>query len=1070
MKQVERKIACWISFFLILFSLLVYTTVHAENYQPALWFMDDLKITQVPGGGYSHAGTLNFDVAGVQNKNIKAPFDGTIVKLFPTESAGNTVIIQSSKKVLYANGTVDYMSLAFGHDNDISDLYEGKTIAQGQVFCQNGNYGAGTVAITGIHSHVTVIAGKYTDHPGWVQVSTGKWTFANAITPEDALFLRETTNIVNAQGMKFKTYHPQKTLTINAVGGTVTGAGAYKPGDTVRITAVPDEKHSFVKWSSPISGLFSNPNSNSTSFVMPDGDLSITANFGINTGKLSSEWGDCVARTSKNNAALSATLYVDSSSSMFPNLLPSLFNVQDISLCVCTDRNISNVLINIITNPSTINNKVYFQNFNVTSPTSNIDIPGGKRYLFCISMNDVSQLKSLGGTVLSLSPSTTYYYCWQAKVNNEYIVSDVKSFTTSDAGAKWETPKIDNNGYFSSWVIYNKSNIRIPEVGVFVGTNADTIKAIKPSDSVPSGIEKRTDKNNIDTVYDTSKGGTYVFYKPSGFTKISFTPGVTYYYKFYSIDGDGNVVYSSLAQYTWPGSATTYKLTLNTEKGGSIVGQGGNYAANNIINLLALPQPGYTFSGWTATAGSFSSLSNGETSYTMPNQAVTVTALFSPIDYSLHVTTDYGSVNTSVNGNSYHIGDTITLTANQVEGYRFVRWTSDNGGTFEDSTSNETEFTMPAGNVTIMAEYELGEEYYTLTVSSTEGGTVDTSVNGVYHSGNTISITAEPYSGWYFDHWQSKGVVIQNEQLANTIATILHEKAEITAVFINYDPEWTLNSAEGTNIRRAQYNEQISETITSSESVMEGWTMISSTPGEWENDWHISTTPINKTDDVEVEEYTVPAVYRTVYTYTRWKYYNTSHESWYYTYHGNYGGEKQTKTSNTALSKAGKTTDGVQRYNSTSDPWYNENQSSELVTAAYKEYRYRTRPRTYTYSRTIGSNIWQDRYIEGANVRILYKKNEYKGVLRVPVLATIESEAFAGSGITVVLLAEGIKTIEERAFADCQNLISIMIPSSVNYIDDDAFSGSDLITLFVHRGSYGAEYAESSGIPYQLID
>ena len=36
--------------------------------QPAMWFMDDMYFTQLPGGGYSHLGTCNFDVIGDNGK------------------------------------------------------------------------------------------------------------------------------------------------------------------------------------------------------------------------------------------------------------------------------------------------------------------------------------------------------------------------------------------------------------------------------------------------------------------------------------------------------------------------------------------------------------------------------------------------------------------------------------------------------------------------------------------------------------------------------------------------------------------------------------------------------------------------------------------------------------------------------------------------------------------------------------------------------------------------------------------------------------------------------------------
>ena len=126
-----------------------------------------------------------------------------------------------------------------------------------------------------------------------------------------------------------------------------------------------------------------------------------------------------------------------------------------------------------------------------------------------------------------------------------------------------------------------------------------------------------------------------------------------------------------------------------------------------------------------------------------------------------------------------------------MNGYRFVRWTSDNGGVFEDSTSKVTRFTMPAGNVNVLAEYELGEEAYSLTVTASDGGSVDTSVNGAYYHGDTVTITATPDAGWYFDHWQIDGATAENSALANTTVSILYDNVSITAVFTNCDPAWT---------------------------------------------------------------------------------------------------------------------------------------------------------------------------------------------------------------------------------------------------------------------------------------
>ena len=177
----------------------------------------------------------------------------------------------------------------------------------------------------------------------------------------------------------------------------------------------------------------------------------------------------------------------------------------------------------------------------------------------------------------------------------------------------------------------------------------------------------------------------------------------------------------------------------------------------------------------------------------------------------------------------------------------------------------------------------------------------------------------------------------------------------------------------------------------------------------------------------------------------------------------------QTRTEDNPLALAGLTSDGVQRYGSTSDAWYNQTTSTEVVTPAYTQYRYRTRTRTYTYTRTVGSDEWSDSYIAGANVRILYKRNGNIDVLRIPAVQVIDEEAFRGSGASVIVVANGTKTIESGAFADCPNLISVMLPDTVTSIAANAFEGCPKLTLFVYPGSYQAYYAQSNGIPYQTI-
>lgn len=175
-----------------------------EDCQKAMWFMHDMYITQLPNEG-GHQGTQNFDVIGSTSNDIFAPFDCKVVAVYPEERSGNTVIVQSVKPVRYADGRVDYMCMAFAHDNDISNVYNSSTgaiyqgvIKQGEVFYQTGTYGPNT----GRHSHVTCIAGTY-QNDFWTVNEYGNYCSPHAIPPTSALFISSSTNIVNSAGLNF---------------------------------------------------------------------------------------------------------------------------------------------------------------------------------------------------------------------------------------------------------------------------------------------------------------------------------------------------------------------------------------------------------------------------------------------------------------------------------------------------------------------------------------------------------------------------------------------------------------------------------------------------------------------------------------------------------------------------------------------------------------------------------------------------------------------------------------------------------------------------------------------------
>ncbi len=81
-------------------------------------------------------------------------------------------------------------------------------------------------------------------------------------------------------------------------------------------------------------------------------------------------------------------------------------------------------------------------------------------------------------------------------------------------------------------------------------------------------------------------------------------------------------------------------------------------------------------------------------------------------------------------------------------------------------------------------------------------------------------------------------------------------------------------------------------------------------------------------------------------------------------------------------------------------------------------------------------------------------------------LTEIGSEAFANTKLSAVVIPDGCTHIGYKAFANNMALVYVYIPNSVQYIADDAFSGSDNINIHCAPNSAAANYASSHGIRY----
>ena len=118
------------------------------------------------------------------------------------------------------------------------------------------------------------------------------------------------------------------------------------------------------------------------------------------------------------------------------------------------------------------------------------------------------------------------------------------------------------------------------------------------------------------------------------------------------------------------------------------------------------PGSGYTHTGWLQTEGTMT-LTNEQ----LLEQTITGDTTFTAQYSTLYTVTVKGSHAATTGEGQYTAGDTVTINAGSHAGLTFKGWTvtSDNAP-LVDATNTTTTFTMPAGNVTVTANWASNEK------------------------------------------------------------------------------------------------------------------------------------------------------------------------------------------------------------------------------------------------------------------------------------------------------------------------------------------------------------------------
>lgn len=199
-------------------------------------------------------------------------------------------------------------------------------------------------------------------------------------------------------------------------------------------------------------------------------------------------------------------------------------------------------------------------------------------------------------------------------------------------------------------------------------------------------------------------------------------------------------------------SARTVTVSSNNNNWGTVTGSG-VFVIGYVDTLIATPNYGYHFTSW----------SDGDTNNPRTitvDSNVTYSAVFTPNSYTVTVLsadTTIGAVSGSglVDYNTIH-----HITATPIQGYHFIHWS--------DGNTNASRNIIVTKDTTLTAYFEITNYIINVQANNSTRGTV--SGGDTVHYGDSVTITAIPNYGYYFQRWNDNNtdnprtvVVTQNK-------------------------------------------------------------------------------------------------------------------------------------------------------------------------------------------------------------------------------------------------------------------------------------------------------------------
>lgn len=582
-------------------------------------------------------------------------------------------------------------------------------------------------------------------------------------------------------------------FTISAgTGGTVPSglSQSYAHGSVVQISATPAQGYAFASWTG--TGI-TDPNAQSTSVVIT-GVQNATASFTPINYTLSATAG---SGGSVNNA--SGTYSYDTNVSIIATPdLGYVFSAWTQSGSGISDTSAASTTIRIEGNQS----------------VQAIFVP--RSYAFTVSAgiggtvpSALSQFYNHGSIVhITATPNTGYAFStWSgsgiadlASRDTNVTITGVQTASASFTPIDYSLTATAGTGGTINGASGNYSydtNVSIeatPATGYAFSTWTQSGNGIANLSSATTTV--RIDSNQsvqaifVPLIYDLNltagTGGTTTSV-PAGsshafgsLVSISATPDSGYYFTGWTGSGITDLN-ASTTTLTISGNQTALanfaqipvgnfvvQLRANPNSSASNLTGAGTYTPNQVIQVSATSNPGYSFQNWSG--GTFADANSPTTSITV-SQDLNLTANFTATTHQLNLSSGTGG---SVNGaGSFTYGTTTQITATPDTGYSFLRW---------DGNLSIADPFSPITSVSVTQDANLSASFILQShlLSTTAAGQGFATGAGTYPYGSQVSLTANPIAGNVFTGWSGSGI---NESNQTTITLTITQDLNVTASF-----------------------------------------------------------------------------------------------------------------------------------------------------------------------------------------------------------------------------------------------------------------------------------------------